>query len=638
MGETAARVTMSIWDKLVESVLTSWGLEARLFVRYIDDIRYYGPPIARYWRWTHSGWVFDCNIEDHRDPTQRTCEELNKVFDSIFSFLRFTTENETDFTTGYLPTIDVETKVLNNGIIDYRFFIKPMKNNMVIQKGTALSRNTVFSSLRQEILRRMLNTCEFTEWNCRLRIIEDMVQLMKNSGHEFSFIKSVVLQGITKYEFMKWRSNLAKDHEKYMPLHRDRSFRNDERVLVKYLSIMTWFTDEKLQDPFRQEWKKLIRYKDSGQPKPKKTKARRSADQHTTTTFFVPASKNSLLFKLIKEKEDKIRNLFEWKVMILEAPGTPLLNRLTSNFPIEEGCPRGLDCVICGSEKSKCGRKGVIYKAKCLKCSNLKTVSSSPTYIGETSRPWRDRVIEHMNGIKKINPDSVFIEHWMLMHGTETVCPDFKFEIVTAYPDPLRRQIGEALNILTSGTLNRKTEFNMNEIGGFDAKEHPADVIKRVKHELDQRKKIKDDLKTFTDLMLRIEKVNGTNGDPGIINSNITNFYRLKRTAPTSPGNCGQPKRKKIMETSTPTTDRQSYRKTMEQEDLISPIKMGGSQADKDSPRMTPEFDRDTSDKEPAVLNHLGHTAISDKITKLVITMQESESSSSDKRIIYILA
>ena len=66
------------------------------------------------------------------------------------------------------------------------------------------------------------------------------------------------------------KSNLAKDHEKYMPLHRDRSFRNDERVLVKYLIIMTWFTDEKLQDPFRQEWKKLIRYKDSGQPKPRK--------------------------------------------------------------------------------------------------------------------------------------------------------------------------------------------------------------------------------------------------------------------------------------------------------------------------------------------------------------------------------
>ena len=113
---------------------------------------------------------------DLRDPRVRTCDELNKVFNSVLDFLKFTTESEVDFTDGYLPTLDVETKILDNGKIDYRFFMKPMKNNIVIECGTALSRDIVFSSLRQELVRRLINTSTTADKKTQIDNIEGFIQ------------------------------------------------------------------------------------------------------------------------------------------------------------------------------------------------------------------------------------------------------------------------------------------------------------------------------------------------------------------------------------------------------------------------------------------------------------------------------
>ena len=75
---------------------------------------------------------------------------------------------------------------------------------------------------------------------------------MVNSSHKFAFIKSVMLQGITKFQYMCNRDGLDPEDKRYMPLHRERQHRGHERMLLKYVNQMLWFTDEKLSDPFRQ--------------------------------------------------------------------------------------------------------------------------------------------------------------------------------------------------------------------------------------------------------------------------------------------------------------------------------------------------------------------------------------------------
>ena len=160
-----------------------------------------------------------------RTAEQRTKEELAKSLGDIFEFLNFTTESANDFTDNYLPTLDVKIKIKEGGEITFRHFYKPMINNLLLQNGTALSKNTVFSSLRQDLVRRLLNTCVSEGMDQRLAVIEEYIQLLVNSGHRFSFIKSICLQAITKYEYMLGRNNLDPSDDKYQPLYCERNFK-----------------------------------------------------------------------------------------------------------------------------------------------------------------------------------------------------------------------------------------------------------------------------------------------------------------------------------------------------------------------------------------------------------------------------
>ena len=125
-----------------------------------------------------------------------------KSLNAVTDFIQFTTEGEEDFKNGFLPTLDFQTKVQDSGRISYKFFTKPMANNLTIQYGTGLAKNVIFSALRQELIRRMLNCCTDLDWDTRLEIVSEYIQLLVNSGHRYPFIKSVILQAITKYKFM----------------------------------------------------------------------------------------------------------------------------------------------------------------------------------------------------------------------------------------------------------------------------------------------------------------------------------------------------------------------------------------------------------------------------------------------------
>ena len=158
--------------------------------------------------------------KNDKSPMERTVSELNKCLNSGWDFLRFTTEKETDYMDHHIPTLDFATKVGDNGYISYKFFSKPMASNMVLQFGTALSKVCVFSSLRQDLVRRLNNTDILLDSSFRIKVVQDYIQLMVNAGHKFSYIKSVVLQAVTKYIYMVSRSRLNKNDKKFHPLHR----------------------------------------------------------------------------------------------------------------------------------------------------------------------------------------------------------------------------------------------------------------------------------------------------------------------------------------------------------------------------------------------------------------------------------
>ena len=120
------------------------------------------------------------------------------------------------------------------------------------------------------------------------------------------------------------------------------------------------------------------------------------------------------------------------------------------------------------------------------------------SYIGETARPFRERVFEHQKNLENCSPKSFIIAHWMEAHASSLVAPEFEWNILDSYGDALRRQLGEGLHILHSGVLNRKQEYNNNIICRMQVTRGKEDLSERdLQKELEKKKIYNNRLKSF---------------------------------------------------------------------------------------------------------------------------------------------
>ena len=414
-----ARIAMCIWDILWGTLQAKLGLKLQLFFRYVDDLRMLLRPLKKGWIWKNGTWQFEDDNKDSRTPEERTIQEVGKSLNYIWDFLTFTTEGERDFPNGQLPTLDFSTQVLPNGYISYQFFSKPMASNLVLQIGTALSRNCVFSSLRQDLVRRLINTDLKVVDNIRIQIVEQFIQLMVNSGHKYQYIKSVVLQAISKFTYMVERSKLSDNNKKYMPLHRNRSFDWDNRVLLKYTEMDNWYTGVSFKDQYRNGWKSWIKRKNNRRAQNKRSRrfsnVKGFSNRPISTAIFVPPTPMGKLTQMIQLEEDNLDA--SWGVKVVEKPGVPLWRKFKINFPVELGCYRGSGCYMCKGDGNKCAPKRVVYQAQCMEC---KCSGETAIYVGETARQVGERVMEHMGKVDLFKKDSFLIQHWMERHPLQT--------------------------------------------------------------------------------------------------------------------------------------------------------------------------------------------------------------------------
>ena len=328
-----AKVTMAIWDILWTNAQRGSNLIVHMYFRYIDDLRILLAPINPGWTWTNKEWYFNKDMKDDRSMDQRTKEEILKSLNDVINDLDFTVETQDEYESGYMPTLDTQTKVGNDRMISFKYYSKPMASNLVIQLGTALSQQTVFTSLRQDLCRRLGNTGTMEGHDVKLEVIEDFIQQLSNSGHKFQFIKSVVLQAITRHEYMLERDRLNPSNKKYCPMYRPRSYKQIERIMIKRVGAFNWFTNETFDDPFKQGWKGRIRRK--GQFKNKRMLEELSIKKKNckiaiTTKMFIPPTPGSKLLKKLMDVEDifKQNRRMEWGVKLVEKSGVSLINTL----------------------------------------------------------------------------------------------------------------------------------------------------------------------------------------------------------------------------------------------------------------------------------------------------------------------
>ena len=499
-----ARLTMCVWDNRWALTQKYFGLTLRMFFRYVDDVRMMLKPIVKGWTWGSKGWYFDPQSQDERDPDRRTIEEVGKSLNDVWKFLKFTTEGEAEFEESFLPTLDFSTQVLESGYVRYKFFSKPMSSNLVLMKSTALSATCIFSSLRQELLRRLYNT-DFREgYDERIRVTEEFIKLLVNSGHAFQYVKSVILQALTKYTFVVYRSSVGKDHKLYSPIHRARDYQVQERKLMKYTDQALWYTDKIQLDKHKDVWKRWVTRKETYWRKQHKISA---PNARVTTAMFVPCTPGAKLLNRLQKVEDELAPKTGWKAKMVERPGVPLLRKFIKSFPMVNGCSRQQICGACEDNGIKCTTKRVVYEAKCMECNVKESGVCEPgIYIGETARQLGERVSEHKDKAEAFSKESFVIRHWMTGHGNMTQAPKFKFRIVSCHKDALSRQIKEAVLIRHKGNLNMKNEFGNNEIIRVAATTYSWEERKEQQIKRQEEKDLLDNLNNFVMIMKNVNK------------------------------------------------------------------------------------------------------------------------------------
>ena len=317
-----------------------------------------------------------------------------------------------------------------------------------------------------------MNTSEHMGIDTKIEIVEEFIQNLVDSGHKFAFIKSIILQALTRFEFMLERNNLDEKDPKFMKLYRNKMDGFEERVKLKAVAKSSWYSDGSLKDPWRDEGKFRIRRRGQNKRRGDNHTYKKLPKPPTTRNMFVPSSEGALLLKKLEEIEENLGKESNWKPKLVEKSGVALINLFKTRIPIIKGCPLGADCKICDGDAVKCSVKGSVYKVECLNCLEQMTDDSNKNplvksdsmhvYIGERSRPLRMRAREHFNNLSNKKTDSFMVVHWMDSHGLSMIPPSFQMKRVASYRDTFTRQISEALLIDSEGSMNKRQEYGSN--------------------------------------------------------------------------------------------------------------------------------------------------------------------------------
>ena len=95
----------------------------------------------------------------------RTARILKEVGNSICPFINGSVDCPSNHSDGFLPILDLKTRIVNKKIVDYRFFKKPTSNRMTIMASSALPPNVKRTTMTNEVLRRLRNTKRGLPWS-----------------------------------------------------------------------------------------------------------------------------------------------------------------------------------------------------------------------------------------------------------------------------------------------------------------------------------------------------------------------------------------------------------------------------------------------------------------------------------------
>ena len=292
--------------------------------------------------------------------------------------------------------------------------------------------------LTQECLRRLRNTKIDLGEDIQNYHLSMFMLKLKNSGHSAKYRKQILESALKGFEKMK-----LEDKNGTKPLFRGRNWDAENRAKKKSYQKTNWYNKE----------------------------GQKSKDERIVykTVLFVPTTKDGILVKMLKKREEELNRFSNERIKIVEEGGTKISTLLTNNpFPVSKCNGKALErCFVCKSlgednPKISCRNNNVGYRLGCDTCAGR---GKNRIYEGETGRAARVRGKEHWAGFKNKNPKNVLYKHKEMEHPDEDI--EVSMKITRTFKDALSRQANEAIRIENrkpDELLNSKSEMNHPKI------------------------------------------------------------------------------------------------------------------------------------------------------------------------------
>ena len=469
----AARIVMSDWARTMTDILLKANVRLYMKALYVDDKRSLMPAIEKGTRWVEKSGRFEqrddwCQEDVHsgESSSRRTAKEMKKLMDSINPDLVFEIELEEDFEGNKLPTLDtslwIERNVGAPPELRFEFFEKPMNNKYCMLERSAMAEKAKMSSLSQDLVRRMQNTCVEISQSRRNEIVEDFVTKLVRSGYKRSQVREIIISGLKCFKRkVKNAENTGEG------LHRSAKSTLNSRRRKKILAKTNWYkTKRKVEETGDKRPARGVSKKEKNGEKP--------SDAQIRSLLFVPRTNGGELARRLRKEEERLSEMTGYRVKIVERSGTQIRRVLCKKNPwAGDHCQRE-NCMVCNQEGGggDCKRRSVVYLTSCNQCKEKAGKEKGEgeegekgkvaCYIGETSKSGFERGVNHQTDYRGLHLDSHILKHKILHHG-EGEAISFSMKILQKHSSAFKRQVHEAVMVeMMEGEnlLNSKGGFN----------------------------------------------------------------------------------------------------------------------------------------------------------------------------------
>ena len=460
-----ARIVMHDWGEKYRAILTRASLRIALLSSYVDDVRQ-GTTCLRFgmrFDVVKLEFVWSMGAEEEDKNMRREIGESNNrrmsriclpAINSINKDLEFTSEVPEDFEDGRLPTLDTNWWQLEDYTISHSYFEKAMRTPYVIMSKSAISDNSRYNILSNELVRRLSNMgLECTTQDEKNEVVEHYIQQCKTSGYSRHETREGVVSGIKG-----WKRKHERRKRDGISFYRGARSTLAGRVKKKLTEKTSWYkTKRKRED---EEDDQQSTQSDRGERdrvgSPSKRRKRNQGEEETAAktaqdkkaleaqmpgtkedqsaiaVMFVPYTKGAELAKRVRRYENAEKETSGWFFKVVERAGDSLVDLIHRSDPWSgEDCMRDA-CKPCWTkmklEKWKtqdCSKRNCIYENWCMTCweDDTKEIEEkcgedekmkkemmknrrASKYIGETSRSVYERTWEHTNSMKQLQPSS----------------------------------------------------------------------------------------------------------------------------------------------------------------------------------------------------------------------------------------